>query len=75
MSPIDFGVLFFNADDDEISGNYAMHAKKSVCCVTLIAPAFHRGLALKFRPHARRRRQDFGARQVLACGGGEPFAR
>jgi hypothetical protein len=31
MGPIDFGMFFFNSDDDEIAGNYAMHAKKVVC--------------------------------------------
>jgi len=30
MNEIDFGIFFFNPNDDGISGNYAMHAKSAV---------------------------------------------
>ena len=30
MNNIDFGIFFFNSDDDGISGNYALHAKLAV---------------------------------------------
>lgn len=28
---LDFGIFFFKSDDEGISGNYALHAKKAVC--------------------------------------------
>jgi hypothetical protein len=30
MSRIDFGIFFFNSNDEGVSGNYALHAKKAV---------------------------------------------
>lgn len=31
VSHIDLGIFFFKSDDERISGNYALHAKKAVC--------------------------------------------